>query len=38
MVHLMGVAPVHQLGARIGSVAHLRDDIVRALDLLIPGV
>ena len=38
MMHLMGAAPVHRLGARIGSVAHLRDEIIRALDLLITGV
>lgn len=38
LVHLMGAAPVHRLGVRIGNLSHLRDDIVRALDLLITGV
>lgn len=38
MLHLIGTAPVHRLGARVGNVAYLRDDIVRAFDLLITGV
>jgi toxin CcdB len=38
MVHLMGAAPVQRLGVKVGSVAHLRADITRALDLLITGV
>lgn len=38
MVHLMGAAPVQRLGVKVGSVGHLRDDINRALDLLITGV
>ncbi|MFO1203858.1 MAG: CcdB family protein [Tabrizicola sp.] len=37
MMHLMGAAPVHRLGVKVGTVAHLRDDIIRALDLLITG-
>ena len=38
MLHLIGAAPVHRLGAKVGNVAYLRDDIVRAYDLLITGV
>ena len=38
MMHLMGAAPVHRLGVKVGTVAHLRNDIIRALDLLITGV
>lgn len=38
MIHLIGAAPVHRLGTRVGSVEHLRDDIVRAFDLLITGI
>ena len=38
MLHLIGAAPVHRLGAKVGNVAYLRDDIVRAYALLITGV
>ena len=37
MLHLIGAAPIQRLGARVGIVARLRDDIVRAFDLLITG-
>ena len=36
-VHLLGAARVGQLGTRVGSIAHLRDEITRAMDLLITG-
>lgn len=38
MLHLIGAAPVHRLGAKVGNLAYLRDDIVRAFDLLITGI
>jgi toxin CcdB len=38
MTHLIGAAPVNRLGTRVGSLAHLREDIVRAFDLLITGI
>lgn len=37
MMPLMGAAPVHRLGTRIGNISDLRDKIVRALDLLVTG-
>jgi toxin CcdB len=38
MTHLVGVAPVRSLGTRVGNISHVRDDIVRAFDLLITGI
>ncbi len=38
MTHLVGVARVGNLGTRVGNISHLRDDIVRAFDLLITGI
>ncbi len=37
MVHLLGTARVSSLGRKIGNLAHLRDDIIRAFDLLLTG-
>lgn len=37
MTHLLGVTRLRQLGTRVGSIAHLRDEITRAMDLLMTG-
>jgi toxin CcdB len=38
MVPLLGVGRASELGTRLGSLAHLHDPIVRAMDMLITGV
>ena len=38
MMRLVGVLPARQLRQPVGSIAHYRDDITRALDWLFFGI
>jgi toxin CcdB len=37
MPQLLAAVPITELGKHVGSVTHLRDEIIRALDLLFTG-
>jgi toxin CcdB len=37
-IHLLSAVPMRELGARRGSIANRRDDVVRAIDALLIGV
>lgn len=38
MPQLLATLAISELGERQGSVAHLRDEVIRALDMLLAGV
>ena len=38
MPQLLATLTLDQLGERVGSVEHMRDAIVRAIDMLLAGV
>ena len=38
LTQAMGAVPLRDLKEKVGSISHLRDETVRALDLLFTGV